>query len=153
MISGPGIALKGTVLPNHGVLTFTGEDDDALYCITDDVTCCGTAPSPGCCGTYDNRTGNGGFGNGRANWYYHSDYQVPPSNGNTGWYARWLTGAVLLNFYGNGTDITAELFRCAIRDSMGALHQFYTCLYDNSDDYQCKCTYHCFTLQHYSFRL
>ena len=128
------------MLPNHGVHPFTiGEDDDALYCITDDVTCCGTAPSSDCCGTSDSRTGDGGIGNGRGYWYYHSDFEVPSKNGNTLWYATWLTGAVLLNFYGNATEFTAKLFRCEIRDSMGALHQFYTCLYDNSDDYHCKC--------------
>ena len=56
--TGPGLAHKGRVLPNHSLLTrdpaVIGEDDDAVYCVTDDATCCGT-PSAG---------------NGRGNWYF-----------------------------------------------------------------------------------
>ena len=108
------------MFPNHGVLSqdpsVIGEDEDALYCVTDDITCCGTTPS----------VGDGGSGNGRGKWHFRS--------GESGtahlWYATWLTGAVLLNFRGISTN-SSGLYRCDIHDSKNTLHQFYTCVYDN----------------------
>ena len=59
------------MFPNHGVISKgllgIGEDEDALYCVTDDTICCGTPPSPDCCGTSDpyiTLSGYGGVGNG-----------------------------------------------------------------------------------------
>ena len=62
------------MLPNHSILnkdlSGIGEDEDALYCVTDDVTCCGTPPSPDCCETPHIRTGDDGSGNRRGEWYF-----------------------------------------------------------------------------------
>ena len=121
---GPGLALSGTVFPNHGVINknplVIGEDDSALYCVTDDVSCCGTPPN----------AADGGSGNGRGDWYFPNGCAMDSGteNGNL-WYARWLTGAVLMNFRGNATTGSTGLHRCDIRDSTGTLHQFYTCLH------------------------
>ena len=145
--TGAGLTLNGAVFPNHGVVnkdpSVIGEDEDALYCVTDDVICCGTPPSPDCCGTPSSLTGDGGSGNGRGNWYFpdgeplHSGTAQPFL-----WYARWLTGAVLMNFRGTATTGTTGLHRCDIRDSMGTLHQFYTCVYTETGDniFSCKST-------------
>ena len=140
-MAGPGLALNGAIIPNHSVLmksqSVIGTDDDALYCVTDDVTCCGTLPSPG----------DGGSGNGRGSWYFPFRHleAVPSSTGHDGfWYASWLTGAVLLNYRGDGSaghGVTG-LFHCEIRDndSGNTLHRFYTCIYD-TDNGQTDCKY------------
>ena len=115
------------MIPNHSVLmrdsSVIGTDDDALQCVTDDATCCGTPPSPG----------DGGSGNGRGVWHFPFTYgQVPSSTGHAGfWYASWLTGAVLLNYRGDGSvkSGVTGLFCCEIRDSTGTTHQLYTCIY------------------------
>ena len=135
-IIGPGLALKGTVFPNHGVLNkdplVNGEDENALYCVTNDVTCCGTPPSPDCCGTQSSLAGDGGSGNGQGDWYF-PDLNLLPSGNDVQmpflWYARWLTGAVLMNFRGTATTGSTGLHRCDIQDSTGTVHQFYTCVY------------------------
>ena len=115
MLTGPGLALKGTVFPNHCVLrrdpSVIGEDEDALYCVTDDVTCCGIPPS----------------GNGQGDWYFPDNVKLIANE--LLWYAQWLTGAVLMNFRGTATSGATGLHRCDIRDSTGTLHQFYTCIY------------------------
>ena len=135
---GPGLAYKGAVFPNHGVIgkdtLGIGEDEDALYCVTDNVTCCGAPPSADCCGTPFTLTGDGGIGNGRGDWYFPSG-DILPSGTDTvrpfRWYARWLTGAVLINFRGTATQGTSGLHRCDIRDRMGTLYHFYNCVYDS----------------------
>ena len=129
------------MIPNHSVLkkdpSVIGTDDEALYCVTDDVTCCGTPPCP---------PESGGSGNERGRWY------IPDNRGGhkklSGikrvgvWYASWLTGAVLLNYRGDGTDTiaaTTGFFRCDIRNRENALHLLYTCIYDDQPHtYTCK---------------
>ena len=148
--TGPGLALKGAVFPNHSVLrrdpSVIGEDEDALYCVTDNVTCCGTPPSPNCCGMLPTVTGDGGSGNAQGLWYFPDnpniqDDQLLSGTANSNlWYARWLTGAVLMNFRGNATSGTTELYRCDIQDSTGTLNQFYTCVYDDSFASECEST-------------
>ena len=140
LLIGPGLAYNGAVFPNHGVISKgllgVGEDDDALYCVTDNVNCCGTPPSADCCGTVPTSSlvGIGGSGNGQGDWYFPNG-DVLPSGTDTvrtfRWYERWLTGAVLANFRGTADQGTGELTRCDIRDSTGTLHQFYTCAYDD----------------------
>ena len=131
------------MFPNHGVLerdpSVIGEDGNALYCVTDNITCCGTPPSPDCCGTPSSLTGDGGSGNGQGDWYFPISTQLSSGtdNGNL-WYTSWLTGAVLINFRGTTTTGTTGLHRCDILNSAGTLHQFYTCVYDNTDASQCK---------------
>ena len=147
---GLGLALKGAVFPNHSVLrrdpSVIGEDGDALYCVTDDVTCCGTPPSPNCCGILPTVTGDGGSGNGQGFWYFPDNPSIQDDQLLSGtansylWYARWLTGAVLMNFRGNATSGTTELYRCDIQDSTGTLHQFYTCVYDDNVASECEST-------------
>ena len=134
--AGPGLALKGAVFPNHSVLRRVphdiGEDEDALYCVTDDVTCCGTPP---------NAT-DGGSGNGRGYWHFPNSIELQSGTANEFlWYARWLTGAVLMNFRGSASTGTAGLHRCVIRDSTDTLHLFYTCIYSEAGYYNfsCKC--------------
>ena len=155
--TGPGLALKGAQFPNHGVLrrdpSVIGEDEDALYCVTDDVTCCGTPPSSDCCGTTSSRDssksryrrsgGSGGSGNGRGDWYFPGNPINRLLSGTVRsypWYARWLTGAVLMNFHGTATSGTTGLYRCDIRDGTGTLHQLYTCVYDDSVASECEFT-------------
>ena len=127
---------------NHDVISKgllgIGEDENALYCVTDDTTCCGTPPSADCCGASNpsvTLTGDGGSGNGRGDWYFPNG-DVLPSGTDTvrtfRWYERWLTGAVLANFRGTANQGTGTLNRCDIRDSTGTLHQFYTCVYDDT---------------------
>ena len=138
---GPGLAHKGAVFLNHDVIgkdtPGVGEDEDALYCVTDDVTCCGTPPSPNCCGTSNpsvTLTGDGGSGNGQGNWTFPAGVQLASGTTNVfRWYTRWLTGAALMNFRGLETQGTAGLHRCDIQDSTGTLHQFYTCIYDSGN--------------------
>ena len=139
--------LKGEVFPNHGVLrrdpSVIGEDDNALYCVTDDITCCGIPPSADCCGTPANLTGEGGRGNEQGLWYFPGGTGNQLPSGNDAqmpflWYARWLTGAVLMNFRGNATSGSTGLHRCDILDSRGTLHQFYTCIYQDNVDSDCK---------------
>ena len=133
LFTGPGFALKGDMIPNHSVLerstSVIGTDDDALYCVTDDVTCCGTPPSPG----------DGGNGNGRGSWYFPHPYgQIPSSTAHTGsWYASWLTGAVLLNYRGHGSNGVTGLFRCEIQDSTSTTQHLYTCIYASGTQ-ECK---------------
>ena len=158
--TGPGLALKGAVFPNHGVInkdpSVIGEDEDALYCVTDDVTCCGTQPSPDCCGNITTVIGDGGSGNGRGDWE-SPIYSLLDSGTNNSyvWYVRWLTGAALMNFRGTATtDSTAEagttgLYRCDIRDSTGTLHLFYTCIYAEIGS-PCK-SVTCYTGTQYQF--
>ena len=135
------------MFPNHGVLrrdpSVIGEAEDALYCVTDDVTCCGTPPSPDCCGTRDSFAGDGGSGNERGDWYFPNGNALKSGTARPFlWYVRWLTGAVLMNFRGTATSGTSELHRCDIRDSTGTLHQFYTCVYTETGDniFSCKST-------------
>ena len=136
--AGTGLALKGIVLPNHSVINkdpfLIGEDEDALYCVTDDVTCCGIPPSPDCCGTLPTVTGDGGIGNGQGDWYFPNGTKlVSGSTNDNVRYASWLTGAVLINFRGTSTTGTTGLYRCDILNST-----FYACLFDNTDGSQCK---------------
>ena len=129
------------MLPNHSVLrrdpSVIGEDDDAVYCVTDDVTCCGTPPSPS----------DGGSGNGQGYWIFPDQLYLPSSTAKPWlWYARWLTGAVLMNFRGTATTGATGLHRCEVQDSTGTLHQFYTCIYGyNTDTHQCKLPYYILT--------
>ena len=139
---GPGLALKGKVFPNHSVIrrdpSVIGEDDDALYCVTDDINCCGTPPT--------SNDENGGSGNGRGYWYFPTPNSMPTKPLDSGtdntfrWYARWLTGAVLMNFRGLATTGTSNLHYCEIQDSAGTLHQFYTCIFaeTGTNIYSCK---------------
>ena len=129
------------MFPNHGVISKgllgIGEDEDALYCVTDNTTCCGIPPSPDRCGTVpaSSFAGNGGSDNGRGNWYFPNGNVLPSGTDPASpfrWYARWLTGAVLTNFRGTANQGTGELIRCDIPHSMDTLHQFYTCIYDNT---------------------
>ena len=129
------------MFPNHGVISKgllgIGEDDDALYCVTDDM-------SPAVehhpvliavelqthlslllvmvAVVMDEETGTS-----RMVMYLPSG--TDPASPFR-WYERWLTGAVLANFRGTANQGTGELNRCDIRDSTGTLHQFYTCVYD-----------------------
>ena len=133
MYTGPGLALKGALFPNHGVLlrnpSVIGEDKDALYCVTDDVTCCGTPP---------NAT-DGGSGNGLGHWHFPNGNELQSGTAVTFlWYARWLAGAVLMNFRGSADTGTTGLYRCDIQDNMGTLHQFYTCIYNDTVVSDCK---------------
>ena len=144
LYTGPGLAVKGAMFPNHGILlrnqSVIGEAGDALYCVTDDVTCCGTPPTPDCCGAPSD---NGGSGNERGDWHFPDDRQLTSDTANTHlWYASWLTGAVLMNFRGTATTGTTGLHRCDIRDSTGTLHHFYTCIYAEKGDhiFLCKST-------------
>ena len=112
--------------------------------MTDDVTCCGTPPSPDCCGTPSSHTGNGGSGNGRGDWYFPGGDLEPLPSGTANaflWYARWLTGAVLMNFRGSASTGTTGLHRCDIRDSTGTLHHFYTCVYAEAGDNIFSCEF------------
>ena len=134
---GPGLTLKGVDVPNHGVIDkdplVIGEGVDALYCVTDDTTCCGTPPSPG----------DGGSGNGRGDWYFPDGVQLTSGTAQPFlWYASWQTGAVLMNFRGTATTGSTGLHRCDILDSMGTQHQFYTCVYVEAGDniFLCKST-------------
>ena len=135
------------MLPNHSILrrdpSVIGEDEDALYCVTDDVTCCGTPPSPDCCTIPYSHIGAGGGGNGQGQWYFPSDDTLTSGSANTHlWYASWLTGAVLMNFRGTATTGVTGLFRCDIRDSTGTQYQFYTCIYDDTVASECELCYH-----------
>ena len=141
----PGLVLNNTAFPNHGVIKkdplVIGEGVNALSCVTDDTTCCGTPPSADCCGT---PSSDGGSGNERGHWYFPNGVQLESGTANEFlWYARWLTGAVLMNFRGTATTGSTGLHRCDIRDSTGTLHQFYTCVYveagDNINIFSCKC--------------
>ena len=140
--AGPRLAHKGAVFPNHGVIgkdpLGIGEDEDALFWVTDDVTCCGTSPSADCCGTVpvSGLAGDGGSGNGQGNWYFQNGDLLPSGTDTVRpfrWYARWLTGAVLINFRGTATQGTSGLHRCDILNSTGTLFQFYTCVYDSNN--------------------
>ena len=144
---GPGLSLKGAMFPNHGILrrdpSVIGEDEDALYCVTNDVTCCGTPPSPDCCGTRDSFVGDGGSGNERGDWYFPNGGKLTSGTDTTNmnrWYARWLSGAVPMNFRGDAETGTSALHRCDIQDSTGTLHQFYTCIYTEigTNIFSCK---------------
>ena len=121
------------MIPNHSVLkrdpSVIGEDDGALYCVTDDVTCCGTPPS----------AGDGGSGNGRGHWHFPSNNALQSGTANEFlWYASWLTGAVLMNFRGSASTGATGLYRCDIRDSTGMRLNFYTCIYESSETTQCE---------------
>ena len=124
-----------------------GTDDDALYCMTDDVTCCGTPPC---------LPESGGNGNGRGHWYLSKDNPVGYKLSNIEhvgvWYASWLTGAVLLNYRGDGTDnsmAVTGLFRCEIEDKTNTTHHLYTCVYDDEDHtFKCKVHSGVFALTH-----
>ena len=125
------------MFPNHGVLrqdpSVIGEDEDALYCVTDDITCCATTPS----------VGDGGSGNGRGDWYFPGGEPLPSGTAEPFlWYARWLTGAVLINVRGTASTGTTGLHRCDIQDSTGTVHQFYTCVYAEAgaDIFSCEFT-------------
>ena len=99
-----------------------GTDDNALYCVTDDVTCCGTPPSPG----------DGGSGNGQGSWFYPDvGHLLSRTDTVDQWYASWLTGAVLLNFRGNASIGGTGLYHCEIQDATGTTHRLYACIYDN----------------------
>ena len=132
-LTGAGLALKGTMMLNHDILmrnlSIIGTDDDALYCVTDDVTCCGTLPSPG----------DGGRGNGRGYWYYPRTIGVLTSSTDSDrvWYTSWLTGAVLMNYRDDIFRGVTGLFHCEIQDSTGTTHQLYTCIY-STEDTECK---------------
>ena len=123
ILTGPGLALKGVTIPNNSVLkrdpSVIGTDDEALYCVTDDVTCCGIPPSPG----------DGGSGNGRGRWHTPSRNLTSSTFNRNLWYASWLTGAVLMNFRGSAINGSRGLRRCDIQDHKGKLHQFYICIY------------------------
>ena len=137
--TGPGLALKGAVFPNYGVLrrdsSVIGEAEDALYCVTDRVACCGTPPSPDCCGTIDSLSGDGGSSNGQGLWFSQNDHLQSGTADTNLWYASWLNGAVLLNYRG-GTGTTG-LYWCLITDNTGLPHRYYTCVYDTGTS-QCK---------------
>ena len=131
---GPGLALRGTTIPNHSILrkdpSVIATDDEALYCVTDNVNCCGTPPS---------LPNSGGSGNGRGHWYFPHNARIPSSTGRNGrWYGSWLTGAVILNYRGNGTNGASGLFRCEVQDSTGNTQQLYICMYDNTPTAKCK---------------
>ena len=126
------------MIPNHSVLRRnppvigSGSGDGALYCVTDDVTCCGTPPRL-------LSSGSGGSGNDRGHWYFPHDATIPSSTGHNGrWYASWLTGAVLLNYRGDGSNGATGLFRCEIQDSTGTTHHLYTCIYANAYTTDCE---------------
>ena len=144
LLTGACLALKGAVFPNHGVInkdpSVIGEDEDALYCVTDNVTCCGTPPTPECCDRPPPTSTDGGSGNGQGHWYFPNSNKLKSGTAEPFlWYARWLTGAVLMNFRGTATTGTTGLHRCAIHDSMGSIHQLYTCVYYNGTvGSQCK---------------
>ena len=127
LLTGPHLTLKEVVFPNHGVInkdpSVIGEDADALYCNSNDNTCCGTLPS----------------GNGRGNWFFPNGMVLTSSIANAYlWYVSWLTGAVLMNFRGTATTGTTGLHRCDILDRTGTLHQFYTCVFQDNADFDCK---------------
>ena len=133
LYTGPGLALKGALFPNHGVLlrnpSVIGEDEDALYCVTDNITCCGKPP---------NAT-DGGNGNGLGHWYFPNGNELQSGTAVPFlWYARWLTVAVLMNFRGSADTGTTGLYRCDIQDNIGTLHQFYTCIYNDTVVSDCK---------------
>ena len=126
---GPRLTLKGVDFPNHGVInkdpSVIGEGDDALYCVTNDTTCCGAN------------------GNRRGDWYFPNGAQLLSGTANAFlWYASWQTGAVLMNYRGTATTGNTGLHRCNILDSTGTLHQFYTCIYADAGDnlFPCKST-------------
>ena len=137
------------MFPNHSILrrdpSIIGEDEDALYCVTDDVTCCGTPPSPDCCGILPTPTGDGGSGNGRGDWYFPNGPALTSGIAQPlTWYTRWLTGAVLMNYRGTATTGTTGLHHCNIRDSTRpGIQQFYTCIYAETGDniFSCKSTF------------
>ena len=144
---GPRLTLKGVDVPNHGVInkdpSVIGEGADALHCVTDDTTCCGTPPSADCCGIPSSLTGDGGSGNGRGDWSFPDGKALQSGTANGFlWYASWQTGAVLMNFRGTATSGSTGLHRCDILDSTGTLHQFYTCIYAEVGDniFSCKST-------------
>ena len=135
LLVGPGLALNGALLPNHGILrrdpSVIGREDGGVYCVTDDVTCCGTPPSPA--------DGDGGSGNGRGHWYYLATGELTSSTANANsYYSSWLTGAVIMSFRGNPLTGSTGLFHCDIRDSTGTLHTLYTCVYNNDIPTDCK---------------
>ena len=95
-----------------------------------DTTCCGIPPSPG----------DGGSGNGEGYWYGPDGVRIPSGTEHNGvWYTSWLTGAVLLNYRGDGRSGETGLFRCDIKDRANTIHQLYICMYgDSRDDFKCK---------------
>ena len=110
------------MVPNHSVLNrkLIGKDDCALYCMTDDITCCGTPP----------RFADGGSGNELGDWYFQNNKSLQSRTENLDyWYTSWLTGAVLMNYHGDDEMGKTGLFRCDIQDSAGTTHQLYACIY------------------------
>ena len=132
------------MIPNNHVIkrhpSIIGTDEDALYCMTDDTTCCRTPPC---------LPDNGGSGNERGHWYLPKDdcvgYELSGIERDGVWYASWLTGAVLLNYRGDGTDdhrAKSGLFRCRIEDKTNTAHDLYTCIYtEQSHTSECKVHY------------
>ena len=122
--TGPGLALKGTMIPNHSVLerntSVISTDDDALYCVTDRVTCCA------------------GRGSDQADWFFPGTINELQPDATGRWYGGRLTGAVLMNYRSNGGNGITGLFRCEIRDSGGTLHKLYTCIYDSASATDCE---------------
>ena len=131
-LTGPGLALKDEIIPNHSVLkrdpSVIGTDNDALYCLTDDLTCCETPPcNKSHCSC-----------NCRGHWYAPNNRQVNSCNDTNNPYCEsCLTDAVLLNYHGDGGK--TGLFRCDIKDSKNNIHHLYTCIYgDGPSDFNCK---------------
>ena len=112
----PGIAHKGRILVNNSLLTLNpnaadgvGVDEDAVYCMTDDINCCGNSSS----------------GNGRGYWYNPNEVAVQSTEAGYRWYATWTHGAVLLNSkHLNGAGTTG-MFRCDIWDKMDNVNTFF----------------------------
>ena len=122
------------MIPNYSVLrrdpSVIGEAEDALYCVTDDVTCCGTPPS---------LPSSGGRSNEQGRWFFPSGDNIASSTDNANlWYASWLTGAVVLNFRGDSSRGVVGIYHCDIQDSTGTTHQLYACIYGDGDS-TCKC--------------
>ena len=58
------------------------------------------------------------------------------------WYGERLTGAVLLNYRGDGSNGATGLFRCEIQDSGNTLYRLYTCMYTSTLASElCSCTH------------
>lgn len=115
-------------------------DNGALYCITNDVTCCGTSP----CRPESYLPGSDGCGNERGGWYSPADnnkgIEVPSStNQSSVWYNAWLTGAVSLNYRGNGSNGITGHHRCAFKNNGEDVEELFICIYDDGvNDEKCK---------------
>ena len=130
--------MKGIKIPNHSVLrrnpSVIGTDDDALYCVTNDTTCCDTQPCDRCNCTC------------RGRWHFPNSKVINNCTEDNFYCTSCLTGAVPLHYRGDGRTGETGLFRCDIEGSTDPL---YICIYGyGRDDFKCKVHSSCLAIEH-----